>query len=458
MEALKSEVLPKVEAEFIEKILTRISDDFGRAEQFNAAYLYDRTVKHFRSREIANLGEELQDLVERGEVDEADEAARSYRPQSWVTTRGLELGSEAGLVRMEQAFAEAAQPIVRYPGALGDLMNEHLVRDGFVAILAGEKKGKTWVLLDLAFRVLRQKANVAFFQAGDLTEGQMLRRIGIHLSRRSDSERYCQPYWRAEGDCLLNQYDSCHRPDRNCDHGIYDGDVDEFDPKVSETYDNLRVRAESSPSYRPCDAIGCKLRRPTVWLVHEPERTPLSGAMAARRAREFFERNRRRFKLATYASGVLTCAEIDGCLDEWERQDDFVADVVIVDYADLMSAKVQEFRHRQNEIWQGLRGISQRRHALLVTATQADAASYRQNRLNLSNFSEDKRKNAHVTAMWGLNQSPDGREKRLGILRVNTLLAREGESGPDDEVVILQDLRSGRPFLGSYRVGGPRGD
>jgi hypothetical protein len=97
-----------------------------------------------------------------------------------------------------------------------------------------------------------------------------------------------------------------------------------------------------------------------------------------------------------------------------------------------------------------LRAISQERHSLVVTATQADARSYAQNTLNLSNFSEDKRKYAHVTAMYGLNQDPKGREKMLGIMRINELVVREGIFNANNDVIILQDLRSGRPFLESY--------
>ena len=102
---------------------------------------------------------------------------------------------------------------------------------------------------------------------------------------------------------------------------------------------------------------------------------------------------------------------------EWEYQDDFVLDLILVDYADLMTIKEvasgEPFWHRIDKVWQGLRGISQKQHALLVTATQADAKSYGQDRLGRPNFSEDKRKYVDVIAMWGLNQDRNGRERSL---------------------------------------------
>jgi hypothetical protein len=82
--------------------------------------------------------------------------------------------------------------------------------------------------------------------------------------------------------------------------------------------------------------------------------------------------------------------------------------------------------------------------------TQADAASYEKNSLGLSNFSEDKRKYGHVTAMYGLNQDVDGREKKIGIMRINEIVVREGEFDTSSQIHVLQNLRRGRPFLYSY--------
>ena len=101
-------------------------------------------------------------------------------------------------------------------------------------------------------------------------------------------------------------------------------------------------------------------------------------------------------------------------------------------------------------MWKNLRALSQERHVLLITATQADKDSYKKGRLSLSNFSEDKRKLAHVTAQYGLNQDPQGREKKLGIMRINEIVVREGEFSSDNEVYVLQDLATGRPFLESF--------
>jgi hypothetical protein len=453
MDELKRGRVSKPEGEIIEQILTRIADDYERGDQYNAGYLFDRAAAYFRSREQEQFKERLDDLTERGEVEQADDLIRSHVPRSFATSLGLEVGSDEGYRAIEESFSIVSQPVVRYPGDFGKMVNPHMIRGGFVAFLAPEKRGKTWLMSDIAFRAVRQKSNVAFFQAGDLTQAQFLRRACIYLSHRSDQEEYCTPYWRPIGDCVKNQFDDCKRSDRNCTFGVYDEDIEAWadqGPSAFENFNNLVKRAKQFEDYRPCDSATCKDRRGTVWLVEEPAREPLTAKIAVTAARQFFERYRRRFKLHTVPSDSLTCDDMRTALDEWEQQDDFVPDVIVVDYADLMAAKIAEFRHRQDAIWKGLRGISQERHALMVTATQADANSYKQSKLNLSNFSEDKRKFGHVTAMWGLNQDPGGREKQLGIMRINELVVREGLFNSQNDVVILQDLRSGRPFLESF--------
>jgi hypothetical protein len=137
----------------------------------------------------------------------------------------------------------------------------------------------------------------------------------------------------------------------------------------------------------------------------------------------------------------------------WEKQDNFVPDIILIDYADILASDADssrlEPRNQQNKIWQRLRKLSQQKHCLVVTATQADAASYDKNTLGLSNFSEDKRKYGHVTAMYGLNQSPE--EKQIGIMRVNELVIRDGAFDRMNQIKILQCLEIGRPFLDSFR-------
>jgi hypothetical protein len=81
----------------------------------------------------------------------------------------------------------------------------------------------------------------------------------------------------------------------------------------------------------------------------------------------------------------------------------------------------------------------------LVTATQADAASYERQVMTKSNFSEDKRKLAHVTGMIGLNQTKEEQEK--GIMRLNWIVRREAEFSEFACLNVAGCLALGRPYV-----------
>lgn len=456
MEQLKTGKLSKADAQYIEELLSDLSDEYGRDASFNSAYLYDQTIRYFKSQEIDRHNREVEALNAAGKPEEAEKLIQSYTPTVLEKTdASIDLSSKEVYDRIDRAFNETGQRVVTFPGALGDMWNEHLIRGGFFTFLAPEKRGKSFMLMEIALRAIRQKSNVAFFVAGDMTEAQVLRRICIYIARRSDKEKYCQERLRAVGDCVYNQLDACQRQDRNCDHGIFDVDLETFIDQIHRfvTIDVLRRKYEEFPDYETCKAYGCNKRRGSVFLEKVKRTRPLTAKQAKKEVRKFFKKYKRRFKLITYPAGTLTVPEMRRCLDSWERNDGFVADLVVVDYADLLSAddgKISEFRHRQDHIWKNLRALTQEKHVLLLTATQADAESYKKGRLSLSNFSEDKRKLAHVTAQYGLNQDPNGREKKLGILRINEIVVREGEFSSDNEVTVLQDLAICRPFLESF--------
>lgn len=187
MASLKENFLSKSDAQYIEEVLTSLSDEYGRDTQFNSAYLYDQAVKYLKARELERHSEEIQALVEMGREEEAEKLAQSYKPTIAPDTDiGLDLSSQEALERVERAFNETQQKVLSYPGALGNMWNEHLVRGGFFSLLAPEKRGKTFMLLELSLRAIRQKANVAFFEAGDMTESQILRRICVYIAKKSD--------------------------------------------------------------------------------------------------------------------------------------------------------------------------------------------------------------------------------------------------------------------------------
>lgn len=154
------------------------------------------------------------------------------------------------------------------------------------------------------------------------------------------------------------------------------------------------------------------------------------------------------FKLSVHPNSSVSTHDISAILKKWELYEGFIADVVIIDYADILAPEpgTGHFttRDQVNSTWKALRRMSQEKHCLVIAPTQADAASYNQPLLDLKNFSEDKRKLSHVTGMLGLNQIPVEREK--GIMRLNWIVLREDSFSVDKCLHVGQCLKLGRPF------------
>ena len=207
---------------------------------------------------------------------------------------------------------------------------------------------------------------------------------------------------------------------------------------------------KDNADYKPCTR--CKeMYKGVPWVKKLNSVRPINLSQSRDAFHDFFKKTGRRFKLDTYPNKTLTVSQIKAKLDIWERQSGFVADVVAIDYADILVPEIRtDHRHQVNDVWQGLRNMTQERHVLGVTATQADSASYEKGRLKMINFSEDKRKLGHVTVMYGLNQDQYGRETDIGIMRINEIVKRTGASSTTREVKVLQNLSRGRPFLTSY--------
>lgn len=228
-------------------------------------------------------------------------------------------------------------------------------------------------LMDIAFRAAMQRRRVAFFEAGDMSRRQILRRFGSRITRRP---RY---------PCTI-QYPVGIRISKK------KGAVVDFqEKKYNDKLDWKKV-------YRDCG----KTRKSKI------------------KSDEDY------LRLSCWNNDSLHVKQIETQLREWEREE-WVPDVVVIDYADILNMDYPklEGRDRINKTWMQMRRLSQMYHCLVVTATQSNAGSYDAKTIGKSHFSEDKRKHAHVTCMYGINQTME--EKKLGVTRLNCIELRDGE-------------------------------
>lgn len=423
-----AEDLDEDTVESINAFLANISDEYERSEKFNTGYVLGKTKDYFIKNGLNEFITDVKIHTKNGDIKQAEDLIDNYTRPVTEALDGVEPFEDKDAV--ERAFEDSnIDPLFTLPGSLGEMVNQHMTRGGFVSLMGPEKRGKTFWLLELAERARRQKCNIAFFACGDMSEAQMIRRMAIRLTGRNTNDKYCKDIVYPVLDCLHNVEDSCSKKIR----------TNEFDYKDDR--------------YEACTA--CLKRKipdfePDVWDEDRPNVKPLGFTDAWNAFNKAHKRmGKKHYKLVTVPTDTLTKPMIDLYLNGWE-QEGFIPDVILIDYMDIMASErnLKDTRHETNESWKKVRGLALERNCLVLTATQSDANSYDKETITKKNFSEDKRKFSHATVILGLNQTEA--EKEHGIMRINEVLAREGMNSVFRTVTVLQSLQTGRPFLASY--------
>lgn len=430
--------------QLISDLLVGLNSEYERADQFNSQYLLDQAEKYFEGRNLAKKIESVKLGLSRGDVTAAQQEFMDYKRVSLPQSQGIDPFTDRE--GMRKAFEYASEPLFKLPGAVGDFLNDLFVRDAFVTLLGPEKRGKTWMLIELSMWARRAGRNVAFFSAGDMTVPQLQLRYGVRFTGRSHKHRYCGELIVPTLDCWYNQDDSCDCPERAGTFGI-----------MRDKEKGVLLSFEEAKDHVVCTHC-LKNREPeykfkgSSWFTVRPPVSPLTWNEAAKAGERLNTRwgKKSRMKLAAYSNGNLSVREMKHQLNLWEDEDGFIPDIIINDYMDLVvpDQSTSEVRHSINRIWADTRGLSQDRHCLVISASQSDAASYYSKWISLKNFSEDKRKFSHVTGTVTLNQLPD--EKTRKIMRLGQLAVREDEFDEKKYVTILQSLAQGKPILDSY--------
>jgi hypothetical protein len=387
----------------IQKFLEGLSSEYEREGADNSDYLLDLAGKTFNYARLTKIKDKLQGFLDSGKLEEAEKLLSKQEKIE------LGIGGEVSVLTNREAiisiFEDPEKPVVEYPGALGSFLNEHLVPGSLVAFVGPEKRGKTWWLLDLAWRAMLARKKVAFFEVGDMSERQILRRFYIRASKHPKKP------------------------------GII---------RIPTKIETISAGEEDSVRDQGSNAI--------VQHKEKEFKEPLSWRVAWRACQEISKkvlRSRNDFlKLYCYPTGTVTIAGIRNTLRRLEARE-WVPDLVVIDYADILAPPigVADSRQQTDLNWKGMRSLSIELNCLLVTATQAKAESYDANLITKRHFSEDKRKNAHVNLMIGLNSNRQERE--LGITRINQVVSREGEYGENKCIHVAGCLAIGNPAIRS---------
>ena len=458
---LDSGKLEDAQAEVIEMILEDLSSEVEDWDPEDIGLLKDQAVRYCNYTKLKSQAESIDNLLESNDLEDAKALASEYKPIQVIESMAVEpLATDE---QLDAVFADRKKPLISYPGDLGQVISPHMVRQGFVVYLAQNKGGKSFHLMDAGIRGARQGKKVLFVQGGDMSQVQMERRIAIYNTCISDQERYCGTLYIPVVDCRHNQMGTCEH-DFNVNGDDREGPFEDESDNFYDNDLNYRVLVEAfgmNKRYKPCQE--CRRTKKykhdfkgAMWYKKRPKIDPLTKheyLALRRKSKKKFDspfHAMRNIKVSTYSNESLSMDLLERELDVLADKEKFEPDIVVADYLDLFmpdsDTRHMIFRDQENKKYQRSRKCSQDRDLLFLSASQSDADGFNKRLLDKSNFSEDRRKLDHVTAMLGLNMSIT--EKQLGIMRINEIVARETEG--TSIVNVHHRLQMGRPILGSY--------
>lgn len=367
-------------AALIETFLVRLSKDHEASPQdVNERYTIDQASAYFERVRLTRLVETLTSSLENKDLEESKALLGSFQSVDFAASDWVGL---CNLEDITQSLRrnEEDRTLIKWPGPMDRFLSSHFERGGFVSFAAPEKRGKSFWLLKTVHLAIRQRRKVLYYVFGDMSQDQV-------------SRRWCS---------LITALPS--RPDEvkiptEIKH------QKEGPPKVE-----VKVDRREAPTIKSITAALEKIKTTTA-----QKEIPL--------------------KMRCTGASVISAGEIERDARQFAAAG-WVPDVIVIDYADLLApeahSRSQDYRHQINESWKVLRRISLDLHCLVVTATQSAATAYGSAVIGPKDFSEDKRKNAHVTGMLGINQTAE--EKALGLYRLNWVFLRDG-AWTDKQVV-----------------------
>jgi hypothetical protein len=168
---------------------------------------------------------------------------------------------------------------------------------------------------------------------------------------------------------------------------------------------------------------------------------------------KFTRKLAKRFKgqliIKKYPMGSCTMGELNRYLDYLEVYEDFIPDVLINDYADIMNLSLSESsstRDRLNQTYIEHKRIADERNILVITPSQTTREAIEKVNLSRKDFAEDIRKLANVDMVVALSQSDEmAKEDRM---KIHILASRS-----DDDrfgCIISQNIKIGQVVMDSW--------
>lgn len=370
-----------------ENILTfieKLDRDFEKIKVSNEDFAIQNAIKYLKVRSLKNFSEDIDAYINSGEIERAENCVTKFRKVEIASGEGVSLLEDSDIIT--ESFTEEQDLLFAYPGDFGRLLGE-IHREDFIAFLAPMKAGKTFSLIDFGIEALKNNLKVVMYSL-EMSRTNMIKRVWTTLSGQTTKDIEIEiPYFVEDGE---------------------------------------KWRIEKK-------------------LVNKKASSVLEVQKKQRSLKRLFRGGA--FRIYAEPAYSLTVESLENKLDDL-AYDGFYPDVIIIDYADIMSPSdaKSDYRNQIDGIWKRLRALAQKRKAVVVTASQTNRGAISRE-VEAEDTAEDIRKIAHVTSMVAISKTKYCKQNKLAIF--SQMAIREGE--PETrKVVATQNLALGRPILESH--------
>jgi intein/homing endonuclease len=293
----------------------------------------------------------------------------------------------------------------------------------------------TWILQDFAFDALLSRKRVVYmsFEMKDKHQAvRIYKQLGV-MGEKEDDQEYIFPCF----DCMNNQDNSCNNATRMNNEAA----PSKFDPKAPGTY-------------RPCTACrkipggGNFLATTWFFVAERPKLTLPNTRKEIKKFQRVFGKDL--LRIISFPAYSATMADVEDQLDELERVEGFIPDVIITDYASIIrpEQKYGDPRHEVDDVFKAHKRLAQTRSALVVTGAQSlgvGRSALKKDMQDEGDIGVNAYILAHVDIMMTLDQTPEEKEK--GIWRMGVIEHRWKQFNKRRQVMALQQLELGMPVL-----------
>lgn len=371
----------KTTSGLVESYLQSISNEYARAKKINVDYTVDAAAELFNRTRVLALADLIQADAGRGEIDKAlgrvgKFQAVTLNDDSWIDFFHNERSISAAITKKKEP------PIITYDNkhlaGLNTFFGRTLRRGVFCCLKGIDKSGKSYWLLDFAWRAIKLKLKVAYFQIGDMSREQITARFVTRAIRRPLLSGVVQYPTFIESTNGNSKDDN--QVNVTCEKRVFKHDVNE--------------------------AFALSALRKFSHVIGDRKELPL-------------------LKLCTKPNGTMSAQGIGTELENLKRKYNWTPDVTIIDYIDVMAPPhgILDHRLQVDYNFQTLLALAQTTDSLVLTACQGNAAAYKANVMDRSHFSGSKTQNAHVDAMLAINVNAIDRERQ--VTRLNWIVNRD---------------------------------